>query len=177
MGDDLWEGVTTIKAGAPHGISEDPLAGAASSGGDAALLDEMIRGRRRCLDELDKTIRSAAVAGPYISASSLVDGGEEEENAAAGAFAGNEAERLTRGGGALFGSAFHEIMERIDLHSSPEQVAALSARAANHWGLADSGELARLVGSTLEHPLIGRARRAEFLQRELPFIYEFEGFW
>jgi ATP-dependent helicase/nuclease subunit A len=175
VGDDLWEGVTTIKAGAPHGISEDPLAGAASSGGDAALLDEMIRGRRRCLDELDKTIRSAAVAGPYISASSLVDGGEEEENAAAGAFAGNEAERLTRGGGALFGSAFHEIMERIDLHSSPEQVAALSARAANHWGLADSGELARLVGSTLEHPLIGRARRAEFLQRELPFIYEFEG--
>ena len=165
---DLWSGTSSLRAGGPPDRDEEPLSDGAS--GDVALIDELISKRRSCFEELARVIGSAAVAGPYIGAGSLAGGGDdEEESRAVSSFNGGES------GGALFGSAFHEIMERIDLHSSPAQVAALSTRVAAHWGLAAPDELTRLVRSTLEHPLLHRARRAKLLLRELPFIYELEG--
>jgi len=67
-------------------------------------------------------------------------------------------------------------MEQVDLRRpSPEQLAGLAAHAAGRWGIDNRDELIQLAQSTLEHPLIRRARQAELLLRELPFVYKFEG--
>lgn len=173
--DDLWSGTLSLQAGTagPACEVEAAAAGAMPVKDDSDLFDELIAGRRRWFDELEGAIRGAAVPGPYISAGGL---GDDSEAGPAQAFAFSDPGAVPRGDGTSFGSAFHEVMERIDLRrSSPGQLAGLAARAANHWGIDNRDELIRLAQVTLEHPLIGRARRAELLLRELPFIYDFEG--
>ena len=172
--DDLWAGVISLQAGSLPGRVEEPPAQLDSD--DPALPARLVEKRCRRLDELAGTIRRAAVPGPYISAGALAGRGDEEERLAPGDEAYSDPGRALQGRGASFGSAFHEVMERIDLKDPPpEEVAALVEQAGSRWGVERTGELARLVRGTLEHPLIGRAREAELLVRELPFLYRFEG--
>ena len=171
---DLWTGVLSLQAGASSYEREAAPAGPDQD--SAAPLDELVEGRRRRLDQLKRTIRGAAAPGPYISAGALAGESGAEEPAALQDAADSDPETAPQGRGASFGSAFHEIMERVDLKGpSPGRLEALAARAGDRWGVEHPGELIRLARSTLEHPLIGRARKAERILRELPFVYCFEG--
>ncbi|MDI6752985.1 MAG: UvrD-helicase domain-containing protein [Thermodesulfobacteriota bacterium] len=73
------------------------------------------------------------------------------------------------GGGAAFGSAFHEVMERVDLIAG-RNLKALAQIKANEQSLpAMADKIADLCRKTLSHPLLERVRQAKRLFREAPF--------
>jgi len=74
-----------------------------------------------------------------------------------------------RGGGAAFGSAFHEVMERVDLVEGHNLKALAQIKAVEQSipGMAD--QIAELGGQTLSHPLMDRVRKAKRFFREVPF--------
>jgi len=130
--------------------------------------------RHRWFDELEKVIRGAALPGPYISAGDLARRGARARRVGTG-FTFSDPAAAPRGDGTSFGSAFHQVMEQVDLRRpSPEQLAGLALMRLP-LGIDNRDELIQLAQSTLEHPLIRRARQAELLLRELPFVYKFEG--
>ena len=73
------------------------------------------------------------------------------------------------GGGAAFGSAFHEVMERVDLVEGHNLKALAQIKAVEQSipGMAD--QIAELGGQTLSHPLMDRVRKAKRFFREVPF--------
>ncbi len=168
---DLWSGTLSLQASmADH--APPPAAVSATDPPDengSDLLDGLIAQRRRWSKEMKSAVASAAVPGPFISAGSLAG-----ESARDFTLAG-PASSLP-GDGTAFGSAFHQVMERVDLHClSSEGLALETARASIQWGIDRKDELIRLVQTTLEHPLLIRARRSKLLCREMPFAYRFEG--
>ena len=172
---DLWSGSLSLQAGLVNRGSQTAAGptGDQHDGDDSALLDGLIARRRRWSEELKEIVASAAAPGPFISAGALA-GELSMESARPPAFA-DPASALS-GDGTAFGSAFHQIMERIDLRRpSPEGIALEVARAAVQWEIDREEELTGLVRATLEHPLLLRARRSKYLYRELPFAYKFEG--
>ncbi|NLA10767.1 MAG: UvrD-helicase domain-containing protein [Firmicutes bacterium] len=174
--DDLWAGALPVTATEPFaGGADEAAAGAAPEEDGTALAEKLVGERRLWFDELAGTIRSAAVPGPYSSAGGLAGHAAEEAAGSAAAALYGDGAAVVQTGGIAFGSAFHDIMERIELRDpSPGQLAGLADRAAKHWGSGAPAELVRLVQSTLEHPLLVRAGQAALLLRELPFIYEFD---
>lgn len=166
---------TAQTGAAPPGDAGSP-GGTGPEEGAAALPDELAAARRRWIEELAGIVRGAAVPGPYLSAGALAGAGEEEATVPGGAIIPGGPEALPGGEGASFGSAFHEIMERVDLRGPPPgQLERLADRAAENWGIADRGELLRLTRAALELPLMKRARQAAWFLREWPFIYRFQG--
>ncbi|NMD43771.1 MAG: hypothetical protein GYA86_10770, partial [Firmicutes bacterium] len=160
--------------GSPGG-EDQAAAGTIPEKDDPALLKKLVDGRRLWFDELSGAVRSAAVPGPYISAGGLAGLAGEIAAGSTAASLDGEPAAVVPGGGIAFGSAFHDIMEQVELENpAPGRLAGLADRTAGHWGIGDSGELIRLVRATLEHPLIARARQARLLLRELPFIYELD---
>ena len=175
---DLWSGCLSLQAGTAEPLHEaaNGSAGNVPVRDDSAVLDELIARRRAWCEELEEVIGAAAVPGPFISAGGLAGLGKEFAAEAEQAFSFSDPASGLSGDGTTFGSAFHQVMERIDLRRpSPEQLAAEAVRAAAHWGIDNRDELIRLVQTTLEHPLLVRARRAKLLFKELPFSYSFEG--
>lgn len=171
---DLWSGALLVTAAGPPGGADEAAAGAMPEKDGSAFRKGLIDERQAWFDELTAVIRGAAVPGPYISAGRLAGYAEESAAGSAAASLYGDAAPAAQSGGIAFGSAFHDIMERIELHrSSPHQLTRLADRAAKHWGVGDPHELIGLVQNTLEHPLIVRARQAKLLLQELPFIYEF----
>jgi ATP-dependent helicase/nuclease subunit A len=71
-------------------------------------------------------------------------------------------------GSRLFGLAFHEIMERLDLsfESVPD---ALARTVASRHGLSGAGELRDLAEKTLRSGLLREAASSDRLFREVPF--------
>jgi len=109
--------------------------------------------RHRWFDELEKVIRGAALPGPYISAGDLARRGGESAAGLEQVFTFSDPAAAPRGDGTSFGSAFHQVMEQVDLRRpSPEQLAGLAAHAAGRWGIDNRDELIQLAQSTLEHP-------------------------
>ncbi len=172
---DLWSDTLVITSAGSPGGEDQAAAGTIPEKDDPALLKKLVDGRRLWFDELSGAVRSAAVPGPYISAGGLAGLAGEIAAGSTAASLDGEPAAVVPGGGIAFGSAFHDIMEQVELENpAPGRLAGLADRTAGHWGIGDSGELIRLVRATLEHPLIARARQARLLLRELPFIYELD---
>ena len=172
---DLWADSLSLQAS----LAESVMQAAAGSAGDPPgedagdLLDELVAQRRRWREELDGAVASAAVPGPFISAGALA-GDVPEGLSPPPAFA--EPASGLAGDGTAFGSAFHQVMERIDLRRpSPEELALEAARASLQWEIDREDELIRLVQTALEHPLLRRAGRSRSLYREMPFAYRLKG--
>ena len=175
---DLWAGCLSIQASPeePPGDTAVRITGDLPDDEEKALLDELVAHRRRWFEEQEEVIRAAAVPGPFVSVGALAGLDETAAAAEQSSFLKEPPAGLS-GEGTAFGSAFHQIMEIIDLHSpSAEELAAEVARAAARWEIDSSDELIRLARAALDHPLLQRARRAERLFRELPFSYRFDGF-
>lgn len=174
----LWSGSFSFQAGPAGPLPDDEagaFAGAPPDRDESALLDHLIARRRRWDEDLKKAIAAAAVPGPYISAGALAGLAGEPAPQVEQPFSLTDPASTLTGDGTAFGSAFHRVMERLDLRRPlPERLAAEASRAADYWGLENSDELIRLVQKTLEHPLLLRARRAGRLFKELPFSYKFE---
>lgn len=176
--DNLWSGTLSLQASTAGSSREveEATADTAPEKDVPVDPDELVARRHRWFDELEKVIRGAALPGPYISAGDLARRGGESAAGLEQVFTFSDPATAPRGDGTSFGSAFHQVMEQVDLRRpSPEQLAGLAAHAAGRWGIDNRDELIQLAQSTLEHPLIRRARQAELLLRELPFVYKFEG--
>ncbi len=173
---DLWSGSLSLQTTIAKPLErESSLVCDLPDEAGSTRLDEIIEHRRRWCEELEKVIRCAAVPGPFISAGTLVGLGGELAEAEQSFPPGGSPTDLS-GDGTAFGSAFHQVMEKIDLRNPvPERLAAEAARAAARWEIDSSDELISLAQSILEHPLLQRARRAERFFKELPFSFEFEG--
>jgi len=79
------------------------------------------------------------------------------------------------GGGAAFGSAFHAVMERIDLVDGKNLNVLVKIKAVEQSipGIADQiGDLCR---KTLSNPIMDRVRRAKRFFREVDFSVSLEG--
>jgi ATP-dependent helicase/nuclease subunit A len=73
------------------------------------------------------------------------------------------------GGGAAFGSAFHEVMERVDLVDGRNLKALAQIKAIEQSISGKAEEIGGLCERCLRHPLMERARRSKRLFRETPF--------
>lgn len=179
---DFWSGAVSLKAGGDAAgllektFQESYTVDLPDESGNA-VLDELIAERKRYFQELEAAISASAVPGPYVSAGALA--GLDQNLAGDGEQGVSFSDEVTgsAAAGSVFGSAFHQLMDCIDLRSvpSPEVLSADAARVALHWGIGDESELIRLAGITLEHPLMYRAGLAKELYKELPFSYSFEG--
>lgn len=117
-------------------------------------------------EELQKTVARGKTPSRTINAGNLV---EYEYNDKAADTPGGSDYSLPRGAG--FGSAFHQVMERINLQApSAEDTDYHIKDAAAYWGLdsAAEEELNRLVERTRDNPLIKRALGSS-IYREVPF--------
>lgn len=76
---------------------------------------------------------------------------------------------------ASVGTAFHRIMQHLQLSDDP-MLQSLVEQAAIAEGIPDQqATLRQIVVATLKHPLIERARKARRIWRELPFALSEEG--
>lgn len=152
-------------------------AGLKKAGPAAAELPVLLAGREQWLEQRRRLLSAARLPGPYHSVSSLARVRDERLPAELleTAFSGASLP-VSELSGAALGSAFHQVMEEVDLYS-PDcgRLARQAAEAAHFWGLAGPGELERLLRNTLKHPLLERARRSSILQRELPFVCNLQG--
>jgi ATP-dependent helicase/nuclease subunit A len=76
---------------------------------------------------------------------------------------------LEPGGGAAFGSAFHEVMERVDLGGGRNLKALAQIKAIEQSIPGKAEEIGALCERCLRHPLLDRARRSRRIFREIPF--------
>jgi ATP-dependent helicase/nuclease subunit A len=78
-------------------------------------------------------------------------------------------EQVRRGRAAEFGTAVHALLERIDLHAY-DDLAQRARVIANEFGFADRvDEIERLARNAMASEVIGRARAAIEVTREVPF--------
>ncbi|NLZ32586.1 MAG: UvrD-helicase domain-containing protein [Firmicutes bacterium] len=176
----LWSGCLSLQAGHEEPLPGDDagaLAGILAEGEESPLVEELLARRRHWEESLKKAIAGAATPGPYISAVALAGMAREPLPPAGEPLTAAGAAEDWYGDGTAFGSAFHQVMERIDLcRPLAAQIAAEAARAADYWGVPDAKELIELVQKTLEHPLLLRVRSAGRLFKELPFCYRLDSF-
>ncbi len=79
-------------------------------------------------------------------------------------------------GGVSYGSAFHMVMERIDLHNATEEdLFHHTQEASGFWGLNQQEQemLLAMVRKTCKSPVIERANRSAAVYREVPFALGF----
>ncbi|NLZ27932.1 MAG: hypothetical protein GX887_03055 [Firmicutes bacterium] len=123
-------------------------------------------------DNLQGIISRGVRESGVVSASALMGDLESQ---------GEEEYRRTDGmisGGVSYGSAFHMVMERIDLHDAAEEDLLHHTReAAGFWGLnqREREMLLAMVKRTCKGPLMQRANRSAAVYREVPFALGYKG--
>jgi ATP-dependent helicase/nuclease subunit A len=136
---------------------------------------EELSGRREAhLEGLKTALAQASARSPYYSTGELTSLREEsgEEQALHTA----EQPFMSPGEGVSLGSAFHQVMEQVDLLSAtPDAIEKHVVEAALYWALKDTGKLMEITKNALQHSLLSRARGATAFYREVPFVYNLGG--
>ena len=178
---DLWA-EAEVSPGAMPAALPGPAGTAASEAAPTPLdpVAEALKKRAAWRSALQQTISEAAAPGPYRSAGSLAARADMASDDLASLEFGEGTltpyRRDFEPGGAALGSAFHAVMEELAPGpAEPHLIERCSRKSAAYWGLNSSEELARLVRNTLVHPLLERARHADLVLRELPFMLNLDG--
>jgi ATP-dependent exoDNAse (exonuclease V) beta subunit len=129
---------------------------------NAAPLHRRIQWQKTLIEVKEKASRGLPLATP-----SSCTGGIDSSSFCLDEVPGSSSEPAGRG--VAFGSAFHEVMERVDLIDGRNLKALAQIKAVEQSipGMADKIE--DLCRQTLSHPLMERVRKAKRFFREVPF--------
>lgn len=125
--------------------------------------EEILRGRQKWQAKIKTTIGKASQGLVMLAPSAAVSFYEISKED----FSAKTKEDEEKG--AIFGLAFHEVMENVDWQEGKD-VRALCLFKAKEYGITERvEELIALSAKCLAHPLAERIRRAQRIFREVPF--------
>ena len=167
-----WPGCKII--GMTGEYEKEPLRGVT---GKAIKIEpaQLLQQRTALLADLSRIFTEASVPAPFYSAGELIEPGQRPDEREL-LLQQDEEAQTGQGSGISMGSAFHQVMEQIDICSTePSDLEALIAEASNYWAIPDQAQLTGIVAATLQHPLLERVRAASEYQREVPFVFNLDG--
>lgn len=137
--------------------------------------EQLLQQRSILFAELDTIFTRASLPAPYLSAGDLIGADQWQADEEAKLDEDDQA-AVRQDGGLSFGSAFHRVMEEVNLHTgSLVDLEERVTKAALNLSDPDRAELKRIAEEAFKHPLLDRVRQSSSYYRELPFVFNLSG--